>query len=143
MLVSAAHAQAAAPAPAAGGLEAFIPLILIFIVFYFLLIRPQQKKMKQHKEMLSQVRRGDKVVTNGGLMGKVIKVADDELEVEIAENVRVKVVRDMLATVVSKTEPAAGDKSGKGGDKSADKDGDKATEGGKAEGLKGMLSGKK
>ncbi|SDG89923.1 preprotein translocase subunit YajC [Roseospirillum parvum] len=132
MLVSAAHAQAAGAAPAAGGLEAFIPLILIFIVFYFLLIRPQQKKMKQHKEMLSQVRRGDKIVTNGGLIGKVVKAADDELEVEIAENVKVKVVREMIATVVSKTEPVAGDKSG-----------DKPAEGGKAEGLKGMLSGKK
>jgi preprotein translocase subunit YajC len=82
------------------------PLVLIFVVFYFLLIRPQQKRAKEHKEMLLKIRRNDKIVTNGGLIGKVAKVNDDrdELELEIAENVRVKVRRGMIAEVVSKGE---------------------------------------
>ena len=84
----------------------FIPLILIFVVFYFLLIRPQQKRAKEHKEMLSKIRRNDRIVTNGGLMGKVAKVNDDrdEIELDIAENVRVKVRRGMVAEVTSKGE---------------------------------------
>lgn len=85
------------------GAAQFIPLILIFAVFYFLLIRPQQKKMKLHREMLSQVARGDKIVTSGGLIGSVIKVIDDnELQVEIAEGVRVRVMRSMIANVLNK-----------------------------------------
>ena len=85
---------------------ALAPLVLIFVVFYFLLIRPQQKRAKEHKEMLLKIRRNDKIVTNGGLIGKVAKVNDDrdELELEIAENVRVKVRRGMIAEVVSKGE---------------------------------------
>jgi len=91
-------------------LTSFLPLILIFVVFYFLLIRPQQKKQKEHKAMLAAVRRGDKIVTAGGLIGTVAKViGDDELSVEIAEGVKVKVARGMVSTVLSKTEPAKGD----------------------------------
>ena len=80
--------------------------VLIFVVFYFLLIRPQQKRAKEHKEMLSKIRRNDRIVTNGGLMGKVAKVNDDrdEIELDIAENVRVKVRRGMVAEVTSKGE---------------------------------------
>ena len=80
--------------------------VLIFVVFYFLLIRPQQKRAKEHKEMLSKIRRNDRIVTNGGLMGKVAKVNDDrdEIELDIAENVRVKVRRGMIAEVTSKGE---------------------------------------
>lgn len=109
MLISSAYAQAADAAPA--GLDSqimsFLPLVLIFVVFYFLLIRPQQKRMKQHKEMLSAIRRGDRVVTNGGIIGLVTKVVNqDEMIVEIAENVRVRVMRSMIASVVAKTEPA-------------------------------------
>jgi len=92
---------------AASGFSAFIPLILIFVVFYFLLIRPQQKKMKQHKAMLDAVRRGDRIVTNGGIVGLVTRVMADEREltVEIAEGVRVRVMRDMVSNVLTKTEP--------------------------------------
>jgi preprotein translocase subunit YajC len=86
----------------------FIPLILIFGIMYFLLIRPQQQKMKQHRKMVESLRRGDQVVTQGGIFGKVSKVKDDsdEIEVEIAEGVKVRVVRSTIAQVVSKTEPA-------------------------------------
>ena len=86
----------------------FIPLILIFAIMYFLLIRPQQKKMKDHQKMVEALRRGDQVVTQGGIIGKVSKVKDgeQELELEIAENVKVRVVRNTIAQVLNKTEPA-------------------------------------
>ena len=85
----------------------FIPLILIFAIMYFLLIRPQQKKVKDHAAMVATLRRGDQVVTQGGLIGKVTKVKDDnEVEVELAEGVKVRVVQSTIATVLSKTEPA-------------------------------------
>ncbi|CUH53802.1 preprotein translocase subunit YajC [Shimia marina] len=85
----------------------FLPLILIFAIMYFLLIRPQQKKMKEHQAMVAAVRRGDQIVTQGGLIGKVSKVKDDnEVEVELAENVKVRVVKSTIASVTSKTEPA-------------------------------------
>ncbi|NRB01627.1 MAG: preprotein translocase subunit YajC [Rhodobacteraceae bacterium] len=85
----------------------FVPLILIFAIMYFLLIRPQQKKVKEHQAMVSALRRGDQVVTQGGLIGKVTKVKDDnEVEVELAEGVKVRVVQNTIATVLSKTEPA-------------------------------------
>ncbi len=84
----------------------FIPLILIFGIMYFLLIRPQQKKVKEHQAMVAAVRRGDEVVTQGGLIGKVVKVKDNnEVEVELADGVKVRVVQSTLANVVSKTEP--------------------------------------
>ncbi|MFN4282782.1 MAG: preprotein translocase subunit YajC [Alphaproteobacteria bacterium] len=102
MLISPAYAQAAG-APGAFDLMSLLPLVLIFVVFYFLLIRPQQKKMKMHREMLSALRRGDKVVTNGGIVGTITKVlTGEELQVEIAEGVRVKVMRGMIASVVSR-----------------------------------------
>ena len=106
MLISTAYAQGGASDPM-GTLTAFAPLILIFIVFYFLMIRPQQKKMKDHKAMLDALRRGDRVVTGGGIIGVVAKVAPDDREVtvEIAEGIKVKVVRETIATVLSKTEP--------------------------------------
>ncbi|MBE1296046.1 preprotein translocase subunit YajC [Phycobacter azelaicus] len=92
----------------ANAIGQFLPLILIFAIMYFLLIRPQQKKMKEHQKMVSDLRRGDQVVTQGGLIGKVAKVKDDnELEVELAEGVKVRVVRSTIAQVLSKTEPAA------------------------------------
>ncbi|EKV31396.1 Preprotein translocase subunit YajC [Caenispirillum salinarum AK4] len=154
MLISPAYAQA--PGGAMGGIEAFLPLILIFVVFYFLLIRPQQKRQKQHKEMLRNIRRGDRIVTNGGIIGKVARVQDTELDLEIAPDTKVKVMRDMVATVLDKTEPV----SGKGGDKAKkDETADEETaegettataggasaeaEKGKAGGLKSLLSGRK
>ena len=86
----------------------FVPLILIFAIMYFLLIRPQQKKVKQHQAMVGAVHRGDQVVTQGGLIGKVTKVKEDnELEVEVADGVKVRVVQSTLADVRSKTEPAS------------------------------------
>ena len=120
MFVSPAYAQAAAGDPASA-FTAFIPLIPIFVVFYFLLIRPQQKKMKEHKAMLEAVRRGDRVVTNGGIIGLVTKVMETEreLQVEIADGVRVRVLRDMISSVLNKTEPVAANDSDK---KDADKD---------------------
>ncbi|GAA6162653.1 preprotein translocase subunit YajC [Pelagimonas sp. KU-00592-HH] len=86
----------------------FLPLILIFAIMYFLLIRPQQKKVKEHQAMVEALRRGDQVVTQGGLIGKVDKVKDDnEVVVELAEGVKVRVVKSTIAQVLSKTEPAA------------------------------------
>ncbi|MEO9574190.1 MAG: preprotein translocase subunit YajC [Tateyamaria sp.] len=85
----------------------FVPLILIFGIMYFLLIRPQQKKVKEHAAMVGALRRGDQVVTQGGLIGKVTKVKDDnEIEVEVADGVKVRVVQSTIAQVLSKTEPA-------------------------------------
>lgn len=88
--------------------QSIIPLILIFGIMYFLLIRPQQQKLKQEDAMRSAVRRGDQIITQGGLMGKIVKVKDDahEIEIEIAQGVNVKIVRAAIATVVNKTEPA-------------------------------------
>ena len=86
----------------------FVPLILIYAIMYFLLIRPQQRKLKDHKKMVESLRRGDMIVTQGGLIGKVTKVKEDnELEVELSEGVKVRVVQSTVAQVLSKTEPAA------------------------------------
>ncbi|PTX56482.1 protein translocase subunit yajC [Litoreibacter ponti] len=105
MFVTPAYAQAAG----GGGstLAQFIPLILIFAIMYFLLIRPQQKKLKEHAAMVEAVRRGDQIITQGGIVGKVVKVKEDgEVEVEIADGVKVRVIKSTIATVMSKTEPA-------------------------------------
>jgi preprotein translocase subunit YajC len=91
-------------------MEAFgqvVPLILILVIMYFFLIRPQQKKVKDHQAMVAALRRGDEVVTQGGLIGKITKVKDDtEVEVELATGVKVRVLRPTIAQVRSKTEPA-------------------------------------
>jgi len=106
MFVTPAYAQAAGGA--ASAFTSFVPLILIFAIMYFLLIRPQQKKVKEHQKMVAALRRGDQVVTAGGLIGKVSKVKDDgEVEVELSEGVKVRVVRSTIAQVLNKTEPAA------------------------------------
>ena len=107
MFATPAYAQAAG---GAGAFGSFIPLILIFAIMYFLLIRPQQKKVKEHQAMVAALRRGDQVVTQGGLIGKVTKVKEDdanEVEVELADGVKVRVVRNTIAQVLSKTEPAS------------------------------------
>ena len=115
MLISPALAQAGGADAAPGFLEAFLPIILIFVVFYFLLIRPQQKKMKHHREMLASVKRGDRIVTGGGIVGSVTKVIDDtEVLVEIADGVRVRVQRGLIAQVLAKTQPI-GETTGDGG----------------------------
>ena len=108
MFVTPAYAQAAGGADPMSAFGQFVPLILIFVIFYFFLIRPQQKRAKEHKAMLDAVRRGDEVVTAGGLIGKVTRVKDDdEVEVQIADGVKVRAVRSTLANVLTKTEPAA------------------------------------
>ncbi|WP_293798727.1 preprotein translocase subunit YajC [uncultured Bosea sp.] len=83
-----------------------VPFLLIFVIMWFLIIRPQQRRAKSHQELIKNVRRGDTVVTSGGLIAKVSKVVDDaELEVEIADGVRVRIVRGMIQDVRSKSEP--------------------------------------
>ena len=109
MFATPAYAQAAGGAGAAGGIGGLlIPIVLMFGIMYFLIIRPQQKKIKEHQAMIGAVRRGDQVVTQGGLIGKVTKVKEDnELEIEVAQDVKVRVVKSTIAQVLSKTEPAA------------------------------------
>ena len=87
-------------------LMSLLPFILIFVIMYFLILRPQQKRVKQHQELVKNVRRGDTVVTNGGLVGKITKVIDDDqIEVEVAEGVRIRQMRQMIADVRAKGEP--------------------------------------
>jgi preprotein translocase subunit YajC len=87
-------------------LMSLLPFILIFVIMYFLILRPQQKRVKQHQEMVKNVRRGDTVVTNGGLIGKVTKVIDDDqIEIEIADDVRIRQMRQMISDVRAKGEP--------------------------------------
>ena len=107
MFVSPAYAQAAGGA--GGAFTSFVPLILIFAIMYFLLIRPQQKKVKEHAAMVEAVRRGDRIITQGGIVGKVSKVmaeGSNEIEVEIAKDVKVTIIKSTIAQVMSKTEPA-------------------------------------
>lgn len=105
---------AAAAAPAAGPsmLIQIAPFILIFVVFYFMLIRPQQQRIKAHRDMIAGLRRGDVVVTGGGLIGKIVRVSDtgDEATVELADNLRVKVLKSTITEVRAKTEPAKAEK---------------------------------
>jgi preprotein translocase subunit YajC len=111
MLISPAYAQAAASAAGGGDLfMSLLPLVMIFAVFYFLMIRPQQAKMKQHREMIENLKKGDQIVTAGGIIGKVVRVdaTDSSLAVEIAPNVQVKVVRQTVADLLTKPVPASG-----------------------------------
>ncbi len=106
MFVTPAYAQGLGGG-AGGIVEMLLPFVLIFVIMYFLILRPQQKRQKQHQEMVKNVRRGDTVVTSGGIIGKVTKVTEDgaDLDVEIADGVRVKVARAMIAEVRTKGEP--------------------------------------
>jgi preprotein translocase subunit YajC len=107
MFATPAFAQAAGGNASISAFSSFIPLILIFAIMYFIMIRPQQKKLKDHKTMVAALRRGDMIVTQGGVVGKVSKVKDDnEVEVEIADGVKVRVIRSTISQVLSKTEPA-------------------------------------
>jgi preprotein translocase subunit YajC len=110
MFISSAYAQAAAGAAEQspfGMLGSILPFALIFVVFYFLLFRPQQKKMKDHRAMVAAVKRGDRVVTSGGIIGVVTKVVDDsELQIEIADGVRVRALRSSISEVLTRSEPA-------------------------------------
>jgi preprotein translocase subunit YajC len=107
MFISPAYAQTAG-----GGGDIFtmlLPFALIFIIMYFLILRPQRQQAKRREEMLKAIRRGDTIVTNGGIVGKVTKVVDDnEVELQIAEGVKVRVLRSLIADVRAKAEPVAG-----------------------------------
>ena len=110
MFVTTAFAQGSLFGGGAGGegnlLMSLLPFILIFVIMYFLILRPQQKRVKSHQEMVKNVRRGDTVITNGGLVGRVTKVSDDEhIEIEIADGVRIRQMRQMLTEVRAKGEP--------------------------------------
>lgn len=108
MFVTPAFAQTAGGASAGAALGQFLPLILIFAIMYFLLIRPQQKKVKEHRTMVESLRRGDQVVTQGGIIGKVAHVGEDGIvQVEIADGVKVRLARQSISQVLNKTEPAA------------------------------------
>lgn len=107
MPIKEAFAQTGGGAPAGFDLISLMPLLLIFVVFYFLLIRPQQKKVKAHRELIGAIKRGDKVLTAGGIIGTVVKVEDDAtLLVEIARDVRVRVARSTISDLVDKPQPA-------------------------------------
>jgi preprotein translocase subunit YajC len=105
-----AMAQTTTAAAAGGGPQSaliqFFPLIVIFVLGYFLLLRPQQRRMKQHQELIAAIKRGDTVVLNSGVIGKVTKVEDSEVAVEIAQGVNVKVVKSMISDVRTRGEPA-------------------------------------
>jgi len=110
MFISPAYAQS----PFGGGstdmITSLLPFILIFVIMYFLILRPQQKRVKQHSEMVKNVRKGDTVITSGGLVGRVTKVVDDDqIEVEVAEGVRVRQMRSMVSEVRAKGEPVKDD----------------------------------
>ncbi len=110
MFISPAFAQGSLFGGGAGGdggmLMSLLPFVLIFVIMYFLILRPQQKRVKSHQEMVKNVRRGDTVVTNGGLIGKVTKVIDDDqIEIEIADDVRIRQMRQMVSDVRAKGEP--------------------------------------
>jgi preprotein translocase subunit YajC len=113
MIITPAYAQVAGGA--GDGFATLLPLVLIFVVFYFLLIRPQQKRAKNHRAMLGAIRRGDKVVTGGGIMGTVTKVVnEDEVAVEIAEGIKIRVQRGLIASVQPKSSPDGKDASSVG-----------------------------
>lgn len=105
-MITPAFAQGAA-APGGDMILQFVPFVLIFVIMWFLIIRPQQRRVKEHREMINNVRRGDTVVTSGGIVAKVTRVIEDanELEVEIADGVKVKLVRGMITEVRTKGEP--------------------------------------
>jgi len=101
-LIPDAMAQAAGGAPAGGGFTPFIMMAVFVVIFYFLLIRPQQKKQKEHQAMLGKLAAGDEVVTSGGILGRIIEVGDNFITLEIADNVRIKVQRFQVTTLVPK-----------------------------------------
>lgn len=109
MLSMATAAAASQPSGTAAFIVNTLPLVAIFVIFYLLLIRPQQKRMREHQAAVAAVKKGDEVVTGGGIRGRVTKVTDDEAEVEIAQGIRVRVVKSTLSHVLSKTAKPAND----------------------------------
>jgi preprotein translocase subunit YajC len=125
MLISPAYAQATGLQGLMdqSALVQFLPLVLIFVVFYFLLIRPQQKKQKDHRVMLDALRRGDRVVTGGGILGTVSRVLNpEEVEIDIASGVRVRVVRSTITSILAKPDPAAARDAARDKDAAREKD---------------------
>ena len=113
MLISPAYAQIGG-AGSSDMLMSLLPFLLIFVIMYFLILRPQQKRVKQHQEMVKNVRRGDTVITTGGLVGKVTKVVDDDkIEIEIADGVRAVQMRQMVSDVRAKGEPVKDESAGR------------------------------
>jgi preprotein translocase subunit YajC len=102
LFISNAYAEGAAPAPQGGGIMEFLPLIALLAVFYFLVLRPQQKRAKEHKALLEALQKGDEVITAGGILGKVSKVGDDNASLEIAENVVIQVQKASIQNVLPK-----------------------------------------
>lgn len=121
MLMTPAFAQAAGAAGDTNSmLMSLLPFALIFVIMYFLILRPQQRKVKEHADLVKNIRRGDTVVTNGGLVGKVTKVVDDEqIEIEVGDGVRIRQMRQMITGVRSKGEPAKDKSDAKEKDKDA------------------------
>ena len=117
MFITPAHAQSSLGSLFGGGaggdggmLMSLLPFVLIFVIMYFLILRPQQKRVKSHQELVKNVRRGDTVVTNGGLIGKVTKVIDDDqIEIEVGDGVRIRQMRQMISDVRAKGEPVKDD----------------------------------
>ncbi len=112
MFPTLAHAMGDVAGQAGGQpnpIMSFVPLILMFVIFYFLLIRPQQKKQKEHRTMLENLKRGDRIVTSGGLYGRILEVRDDTLTVELAKGVEVQLVRGSVAAVLTKDQAAPKD----------------------------------
>ena len=106
MLISPAHAQSLFGGGNTDMITSLLPFILIFVIMYFLILRPQQKRVKQHAELVKNVRKGDTVITSGGLVGRVTKVVDDDqVEIEVADGVRVRQMRSMVSEVRAKGEP--------------------------------------
>lgn len=107
-MISTAYAMGSTGGQAAqgGGLAGFLPIIILFAIFYFLLIRPQQKKAKEHKEMIGNLKKGQRIVTSGGIYGTIVTVDDTTLGVEIAEKVKIKISRGNVAALISESEPA-------------------------------------
>lgn len=142
MFITPAYAQAAATGAPDALTSLVLPVVLCIVVFYFLVLRPQQQKQKDMKKMLDALRRGDKVVTAGGLIGTVTKAEADEVQVEIADGVRVRVVRSTISSVLGKPEPAAAKKSEAPGTAANDKKTPEPAEAGAdGGGMKSLLKG--
>ncbi len=101
-----AMGQAGAAGGQAGGLTAFVPLILMFVIFYFLLIRPQQKKAKEHQNMINSLKKGDRIITSGGVHGTIVSLGDTTVSIEIAENVKIKINRGNVGATLQGNAPA-------------------------------------
>ncbi len=137
MFVSTAYAQAAGGGGGSDFLLQMMPLLLIFVIFWFFLIRPQQRKAKEHRVMVSNLKRNDQVLTEGGIIGKVTKLLDETMvQVEIADKVRVRVARAKISEVMSRTQPASAKPDSKKDDEAEAKDDGAKTDGAKASGEK-------